>query len=82
MLHHHRKIEANRKTPPTPHARRDSPSMANTLSPVKVWEVTTMLKHGQSNWSKIPKGHIGLQDYGGALEFRGIKLRPLESTEE
>lgn len=36
--------------------------------------------YGQSNWSKVPKGHIGLQDYGGAVEFRGIKLRVLESA--
>lgn len=36
--------------------------------------------YGQSNWGKLPKGHIGLQDYGGAIEFRGIKLRPLKST--
>lgn len=34
--------------------------------------------YGQSNWGKVPKGHIGLQDYGGAIEFRGIKLRELE----
>ncbi len=37
---------------------------------------------GQSNWGKLPKGHIGLQDYGGAIEFRGIKLRSLESAEK
>ena len=36
--------------------------------------------YGQSNWSKVPKGHIGLQDYGGAIEFRGIKLRAVEAT--
>ncbi len=36
--------------------------------------------YGQSNWSQIPKGHIGLQDYGGAIEFRGIKLRAVEAT--
>lgn len=34
--------------------------------------------YGQSNWGKVPKGHIGLQDYGGAIEFRGIKIRTLE----
>ena len=37
--------------------------------------------YGQSNWSKLPTGHIGLQDYGGAIEFRGIKLRVIESAE-
>lgn len=36
--------------------------------------------YGQSNWGQIPKGHIGLQDYGGAIAFRSIKLRALEST--
>ena len=36
--------------------------------------------YGQSNWGKVPKGHIGLQDYGGAIEFRGIKLRAIEAT--
>jgi hypothetical protein len=35
--------------------------------------------YGQSNWGKVLKGHIGLQDYGGAIEFRGIKLRVLDS---
>ena len=24
--------------------------------------------------------HIGLQDYGGAIEFRGIKLQAVEAT--
>lgn len=38
--------------------------------------------YGQSDWGKIPKGHIGLQDYGGAIEFRSIKLRPLETPED
>jgi hypothetical protein len=38
--------------------------------------------YGQSNWSKVPKGHIGLQDYGGAVEFRGLKLRVIESAEK
>ncbi len=38
--------------------------------------------YGQSNWGKVPKGHIGLQDYGGAVEFRGIKIRTLESAGE
>jgi hypothetical protein len=34
----------------------------------------------QSNWGQAPKGHIGLQDYGGAIEFRSIKLRPLKGA--
>jgi hypothetical protein len=33
--------------------------------------------YGRGNWGRAPKGHIGLQDYGGAIEFRSIKLRPL-----
>jgi hypothetical protein len=35
--------------------------------------------YGQGNWGRAAKGHIGLQDYGGAIEFRNIKLRPLDS---
>lgn len=31
--------------------------------------------YGQGNWGKSPKGHIALQDYGGAIEFRNIKIR-------
>lgn len=33
----------------------------------------------QSQWGRIPKGHIGLQDYGGAIEFRNLKVRVLRS---
>lgn len=33
--------------------------------------------YGQGNWGRAPKGHIALQDYGGAIEFRNIKLRPI-----
>ena len=33
--------------------------------------------YGQSNWGLAEKGHIGLQDYGGAIEFRSIKIRLL-----
>lgn len=33
--------------------------------------------YGQGNWGRAAQGHIGLQDYGGAIEFRGIKLRRL-----
>jgi hypothetical protein len=33
--------------------------------------------YGKGNWGLAPKGHIALQDYGGAIEFRSIKLRPL-----
>jgi hypothetical protein len=32
--------------------------------------------YGQGNWGCAPKGYIGLQDYGGAIEYRNIKLRP------
>jgi hypothetical protein len=35
--------------------------------------------YGNGNWGRAPAGHIGLQDYGGAIEFRNIKLRPLEA---
>jgi len=33
--------------------------------------------YGQGNWGRALTGHIALQDYGGAIEFRSIKLRPL-----
>lgn len=33
--------------------------------------------YGQGNWGKATTGYIGLQDYGGAIEFRNIKIRPL-----
>jgi hypothetical protein len=33
--------------------------------------------YGQGNWGRASKGHIGLQDYGGAIEFRNIKIRLL-----
>ncbi len=36
--------------------------------------------YGQGNWGQADKGHIGLQDYGGAIEFRNIKIRPLPAT--
>jgi Domain of Unknown Function (DUF1080) len=32
--------------------------------------------YGQGNWGRAKRGHIGLQDYGGAVEFRNIKIRP------
>ncbi len=32
--------------------------------------------YGQGNWGRAPKGHIGLQDYGRAIEYRNIKLLP------
>jgi hypothetical protein len=38
--------------------------------------------YGQSNWGRSLKGHIGLQDYGGAIEFRNIKLRALNTREK
>ena len=28
------------------------------------------------NWGRLPKGYIALQDYGGAIEFRNIKIKP------
>lgn len=36
-----------------------------------------MTAYGQGKWGLSPKGHIALQDYGGAIEFRSIKIRPL-----
>ena len=33
--------------------------------------------YGRGNWGRAPKGYIGLQDYGGAIEYRNIKIRPL-----
>jgi hypothetical protein len=32
--------------------------------------------YGQGNWGRAKRGHIGLQDYGGAIEFRNIKIQP------
>ena len=32
--------------------------------------------YGQGNWGRAKRGHIALQDYGGAIEFRSIKIRP------
>lgn len=32
----------------------------------------------EGNWGLAERGHIGLQDYGGAVEFRNIKIRPLK----
>ena len=32
--------------------------------------------YGKGNWGLSPQGHIALQDYGGAIEFRNIKIRP------
>ena len=32
--------------------------------------------YGQGNWGQAKRGHIGLQDYGGAIEFRNIRIRP------
>lgn len=34
----------------------------------------------QGNWGQASKGHIGLQDYGGAIEYRNIKIRPLPAV--
>ncbi len=33
--------------------------------------------YDQGNWGKATTGYIGLQDYGGAIEFRNIKIRTL-----
>ena len=34
--------------------------------------------YGQGNWGQAAKGHIGLQDYGGAIEYRNIKIRLIQ----
>lgn len=36
--------------------------------------------YGQGDWGQAEKGHIGLQDYGGAIESRNIKIRPLPAS--
>jgi hypothetical protein len=36
----------------------------------------------RGNWGLAPKGHIALQDYGGAIEFRNIKIRPLKPQDK
>jgi len=33
--------------------------------------------YGKGEWGSAPKGHIALQDYGGAIEYRNIKIRPV-----
>ncbi len=38
--------------------------------------------YGQGDWGQAERGHIGLQDYGGAVEFRNIKIRALSTTSE
>jgi putative CocE/NonD family hydrolase len=38
--------------------------------------------YGQGNWGRALKGHIALQDYGGAIEFRNIKIRPVADEEK
>jgi hypothetical protein len=38
--------------------------------------------YGQANWGKASRGHIGLQDYGGAIEYRNIKIRSLPAPEK
>jgi len=40
-----------------------------------------MTAYGQGNWGRAPKGHIALQDYGGAIEYRNIKIRPAAPEE-
>jgi hypothetical protein len=37
--------------------------------------------YGQGSWGKATTGYIGLQDYGGAIEFRNIKIRPLPEND-
>ncbi|MEZ6099934.1 MAG: DUF1080 domain-containing protein [Pirellulaceae bacterium] len=37
--------------------------------------------YGQGSWGQATRGHIGLQDYGGAIEFRNIMIRQLPATD-
>jgi hypothetical protein len=32
--------------------------------------------YGRGNWGQAQRGHLGLQDYGGAIDFRTVKIRP------
>jgi hypothetical protein len=32
--------------------------------------------YGQGNWGRALKGYIALQDYGEAIEYRNLKIRP------
>ncbi len=41
-----------------------------------------MTAYGQGTWGRAPKGHIALQDYGGAIEFRNLKIRPFRTGQE
>lgn len=36
--------------------------------------------YGQGTWGKASRGHIGLQDYGGAIECRNIRIRALSAS--
>lgn len=36
-----------------------------------------MTAYGQGEWGCASKGHIALQDYGGAIEYRNMKILPL-----
>lgn len=38
--------------------------------------------YGQGDWGLAETGHIGLQDYGGAIEYRNIKIRVIPATGE
>ena len=37
--------------------------------------------YGRDNWGRAPEGYIGSQDYGGAVESRNIKIRPIETQQ-
>ena len=38
--------------------------------------------YGQGDWGQAPRGHVALQDYGGEIEFRNIKILPLKPETE
>jgi len=50
----------------------DSPYWQAHVKTSKFFETA----YGRGNWGRTLKGHIALQDYGGAIEFRSIKIRP------
>jgi hypothetical protein len=54
----------------------DSPYWQAHVKTSKFFETA----YGRGNWGRTLKGHIALQDYGGAIEFRSIKIRPFDES--
>lgn len=55
----------------------DSPRWQAHVKTSKFFETA----YGRGNWGRALKGYIALQDYGGAIEFRNIKIRPIAARE-